>query len=281
VYEPEPAPSKLPLFIGLGAATLAIGGTAFWLLKPDGKPTLPTAWANYAAADGSFTCETPEGWNVRGTGKNADGGAKMAQDNGVSMDSGGAHVEVSFSTVAALMTGQLLFGKETTPESMTGSRANGVYTFQKRGLKKRFNDFKEATMPPPESRMASVDPSSLNQVSGSLDKTSLEELFKPDIRISEFTGKRGGLGMGRPVQGIRACVGGRELIASVVCYCSPTDYASLKPAFLRIIGSIAETRKPGDGSLKLGAPGFGGTTIPGTLPRGSAGSGGSAAGSGE
>ncbi|MGC4045899.1 MAG: hypothetical protein QM758_19075 [Armatimonas sp.] len=276
VYEPEPT-SKAPLIVGISAAVLLLGGGTLWLFKPEGKPTIPVAWASFSAPDGSFACESPEGWTVRGTGHAAEGGSKMSEDNGVHMDSGAAHVEVSFSSVSGLVTKQLLFGKEMTPEAMTGSRANGVFSSQKSGMKKRFNELTETPIPAPESKMASIDRGSLAALGGASGSSGnseelkelkdLKELFKPDIRIVEFTGKKSGLGMGRPVQGIRATLGGREQIASVVCYCPPGDYAALKPSFLRVIGSITETRKPGDGSMTLQAPGFGGVTVPGSPPK--------------
>lgn len=264
-YEPEPA-SKTPLIASITAAVVLLGGGAFWLLKPEGKPVLPVAWASFSAPDGSFTCDTPEGWSVQGTGHASAGGTKLAEDNGVHMDSGGAHVEVSMSSVAGLMTSQLLFGKEITPESMTGSRANGVFTGQKRGIKKRFSSLTEASIPAPESKMAMLDKSSLDALGGAADNAELKDLFKPDIRIVEFTGKKTGLGLGRPVKGIRATLGGRELIASVVCYCPPGDYPAMKPSFLKIIGSVAETRKS-DGSMRLQAPGFSGMDLPGGPPK--------------
>jgi hypothetical protein len=213
-YEPDPPPAKVPMLIGLGiGALLAIVG--FLLLKPEGSPTVPTAWTRFEAADGSFACDAPEGWKVSGTGS-AAGDSKMAEDDGLVLNSGGAHVEVSMSTVAGLMTGQLLFGSSVTPEAMTGSRANGVFTFQKRGLKKHFSGFKDTPIPPPASNMASLDPSGLSELPAGVGnvkdaaglKDALKDVVKADIRIAEFSGKKAGLPPARRVRG--ALVGGES-----------------------------------------------------------------------
>ncbi len=268
-YEPDPPPSKVPLFVGLGIGVAALCAIGFWLFKPDAPPTIPTAWTTFEAANGSFNCDVPEGWSVSGTGQ-ASGDSKMAEDDGLILNSGGAHVEVSMSTVAGLMTGQLLFGSSTTPEAMTGSRANGVFTFQKRGLKKHFSSFTDTPIPAPESKMASIDPGGLTELAGATGSTkdlaglkdALKDIVKADIRIAEFSGKKTGLGMGRPVRGVRACVAGRELIASVSCWCPPKDYPAMKPVFLRIIGSVAEG-SGGSDKKTLGFPGMGGVPITG------------------
>ena len=56
-----------------------------------------------------------------------------------------------------------------------------------------------------------------------------------------------------------AAIGGGDLIASVVCECKESDWPKLKPAFERVLASIAEAGEPEGGGI--GVPGTG-VTVP-------------------
>ena len=242
--EEEDAGRKRLSFI-IGGVVLALAALAFFLLRPLGPAATPTEAASFVAADQAFSCELPGNWEKTALGTAAEGG-KETSSPGVRATSGGGMMEVTFSTVRGLMTGQLLFGSELTPGSMQGqSNALAVAKLQKKGVKKRFGNYEETKLP--------------NCPSG-MGASIIDENKKivADAILYEFTAKGAGLHQRGAIHGYRAVMAGRTLIAAAICSCDESDWKKLQPEFLKFIASIQEAQASQPHS-PLGAAGSLGT----------------------
>ncbi|HVK05017.1 MAG TPA: hypothetical protein VM490_16190, partial [Armatimonadaceae bacterium] len=236
----------------LGALAIVLAVAAFLFLRPAGPVAVPTKFATFAAADGSFLLEAPDGWAQKPMGKAAPEGQRdHVGADGIRMQSGDAHVEVTFSSVAGLVGGQLLFGDEIVPESMVGARSAPIHRSLNKALKSRYKNYqaKPVARVPFESRMASL--------AATKDQNGLEM----DLRLSEFTADGNKLGLGGKRHGYMAAIGGGDLIASVVCECKESDWPKLKPAFERVLASIAEGATDEECGGGIGVPRTG-VTVP-------------------
>jgi hypothetical protein len=237
------ASKLIPALAGVGALLLLIG--LYFLLRPTPSATVPTSYGQFTAADGSFTCDAPEGWKQRASGA-ASGDEKSVGPNGVFFTSGGAEIEITISSVADLMGAQLMFGNEVVPESMGGSRANGVHKINKKAVAKRVKGYKEndINLPP-----------GLEAMMGGVVFAGLKAM--PDLRVSEWTATGNQFGFGGPLHGYRASLAGGDIIASAVCRCSERDWPKLKPVFLRVMTSVRENRQAGGRGGSINVPGAG------------------------
>lgn len=237
--EEEAGRRRLPWLIGSGVLALAVVG--FFMFRPLGPAAPPAGATVFTAADQAFTCEIPSNWSKTALGTAAEGGGETSSP-GVRVTSGGATMEVTFSTVRGLMTGQLLFGSDLTPGSMQGqSNALAVAKLQKKGFPKRYGSYNETKQPSCPSGMGAVI---LND----------EKKFVPDAVLYEFTAQGAGMHQRGAIHGYRAVVAGSTLIATVDCHCDESDWATLKPEFLKFIESIQEA-KPAQPKGMLGTSG--------------------------
>lgn len=222
-----------------GGAVAVLALIAYFVFRTPPPVAVPTSFATFTAADGSFTCDTPGGWDTRAVGA-AAGDKQLTNSDGVFLTSGNAKIEITTTTVAGQAMGELVLGKETVPESMTGSAAAALHRRSKKGLKNRLKGYQETAVAKFQSRMG-----------GMIFK---EGRFEPDARLSEYTATGNQYGFGGKVHGYRASLTGPTLIASVVCQCSEADWPKLKPAFLRVIASLRDT-VPVKGPQAPGLPG--------------------------
>ncbi|MBB6051403.1 hypothetical protein [Armatimonas rosea] len=230
---------RLPWLIGAGV--LVAASIVFALLRPLGPAALPTGTTPFLAADQAFACDIPTNWDKTPLGTAAEGG-QTTTSPGVRVTSGGGTMEVTFSTVRGLMTGQLLFGNELTPGSMQGqSNALAVANLQKKGVRKRLAGYQETKQP--------ACPSGMGAMIIGESKT-----FVADAVLYEFTAQGAGLHQRGAIHGYRAVVAGATLIGAVLCWCDESDWPKLKPEFLKFIGSIKEAR-PSQPKSMLGTSG--------------------------
>ena len=208
----------------------------------------PIGYEVFNAADNTWLMETPKGWAVQAMGE-AGGDHSGTQRNGLVTASGNAQIEVTISTTAGLVSGQLLFGSEVVPEGLSGSKASGVSKLQKKSVAKAWKNYKEVKQ--------AVAP---NGMGGQYLDDSKN--YVNDSRLFEWTATSNSYGLGGKMHGYRACEAGDDLIASVVCQCSERDWIKLKPAFLHVLKNIHEAEQPGK-KRGMGLPGMGGTSIPG------------------
>ena len=233
---------RLPWIIG--GALLALATLAFFLFRPLGAAATPMTTKPFMAADQSFSCEIPSNWETTALGAAADQGSALSSP-GVSLSSGGGKMEVTFSTVRGLVTGQLLFGSDLTPGAMTGqSNALAVAKLQRKGVVKRYGDYKETKQPSCPSAMASVI-------------VTDDKKLSADAVLYEFTARGASLCQRGSIHGYRAVVAGGVLIGAVTCSCDESDWERLKPAFVKFIGSIQEESPKTPGSLTEGGTSLG------------------------
>lgn len=249
-YEDPDSGTMRKILLGFGGVVLAaiLVGAYFLFRTPPPVPA-PTGFTAFTAQNDSFRCETPNGWNLQPTGK---AGVKTDnQTDGILMTNGNAQIRITMVDIAGQMQSELLFGKEIVPESMGGSRANSLHKRSKKVFAARFKEFKETPY-------SGGIPSKM----GGIYFNDSKEMV-PDTKMTEFTASSNRWGLGGPVHGFRASLGGGQLIAAVTCYCSERDWEKLKPAFLHVIGSVEEIRHANEdeegGGGNLGVPGGGGS----------------------
>ncbi len=253
--EPEEA-SRLPLYIGGGVGLAVLIGVGL-LFIPAAPVAPPTAWEPFVAADNTFLCDLPKGWEVHAMGK-ASAENQPSVGDGVTAKKSNASVEMTVSSVSGLIAGQLLFGDSPVPTGLFNSRAAPIHRASGKRFKTRFRGFKETKVTP--------TPQMFPKMTGIVaDKTGKE--FVPDIRWHEYTAGGNQFGFGGKRHGYRVTVGGNQSIVNIVCESSEGDWRKLKPAFERTIVSVAETTAPqgkmldlpGDSVLPMGGqvPGVG------------------------
>ncbi|MBC8141271.1 MAG: hypothetical protein H7Y38_07495 [Armatimonadetes bacterium] len=245
-------PDKPPMYLyGIGGVVaLAAMGWGVSLFLPSAPVDAPAAYVPFAAADKSFTCELPDKWRVEAMGE-ASAEAKNSLSNGVEARQSDAYIKVTNSSIAGLITGQLLYGDDPIPQGAFGSRARPIFNDHGKGFKKRFKGYKETKLSPAETQLPKM--TGIVQVENTKD-------FVPDIRLAEFTATGNSYGLGGKRHGYRMAVGGSAQIVNVVCECSERDWVKLKPAFEKVMVSLAEPRPAGLDRGGVAVPG--GATLP-------------------
>ena len=207
---PGPPPSRLGLYLGLGAAAVAallgliVGLRAF---KPVAV-TAPKAYQTYTALDNSFSCDGPVGWKQQETG--APAGALST----VSYELGPARVRVVSDAAGSLLS-----------ESFVAANANLPPDQQK----------------PPVEKLHEMDEKQLADSLTDYQEQPAQKLPSPfgDARVSEWTAT----GHGGALHGYRATMLGRERELTVICIAPQQNWTVLQPAFQRILNSVT----PGNG----------------------------------
>lgn len=233
--------SPWPLAGGLTAVCLLtlVGGGAFVLTASRPKPiTAPKTFKTFAAADGSFRCEYPEGW-TKASGA-SHGIASMAR-----FKNGGAVIDVESDLTGSLM------GDMPTPgggmpggdAEMGGSGAavpdlSSMPGMEKLGMGNLKLDRRPAVERLHESRKKVLETElkadGLEEVAEQPAKAFRSQLG--DARWSEFTAK--GNFLTGNVHGYRATIMGTERAIYVKCQAPEKDWKLVDAAFKRVIGSI-------------------------------------------
>lgn len=220
---------KITMYFGsaFAAVLLVIG---FFVFRTPPPVPAPTGFSSFTAQNNSFACETPDGWDLQPTG---EAGTKTdKQSDGIIMRKGNAEIRVTMVDVAGQMASELLFGSNPVPESVTGSRAGSLHKRSKKAFANRFKGYEEKAVGNIDSKM------------GGIYFSDSKEMMS-DTQVTEFTATSNRWGLGGPLHGYRASLGGGQWIAAVTCVCSERDFQKLRPAFLRVIASVQEMGKPG------------------------------------
>ncbi len=252
--DPDKPPTYLYVIGGVAAVAVLDWGVSFFL--PSAPVDAPTAYAPFAAADKSFTCELPDKWQVEALGT-ASAEEKNSMSNGVEARKSDAYIKVTNSSIAGLLTGQLLYGSNPIPDGTFGSRARPIFNDHGKGFKKRFKNYKETKLTPAEAQLPKM--TNIVQVENAKEMV-------PDIRFAEFTASGNNYGLGGKRHGYRMAVGGSKEILCVVCECSERDWQKLKPTFEKVMLSLSEPRPAGLDPGSVAVPGGAALPTSGGVP---------------
>jgi hypothetical protein len=184
-------------------------------LKP-AAVAAPTAYTTYTAIDKTFSCDQPAGWKRHETG-----------------------AEQGVLSTATFEQGHVRFW---VISDAIGSMSGDMITASNNAA----SQFAVPGQPPPKpavERLHEADQKQLARDLPDYHEGDMQPLNSPvgDARLSEWTAA-GGFGAGR-LHGYRATLLGREREITVICIAPERNWAALKPAFDRMIASVA----PGNG----------------------------------
>ncbi|MDR3707854.1 MAG: hypothetical protein P4L33_06120 [Capsulimonadaceae bacterium] len=166
------------------------------------KAVVPATFGKYTASDSAFSCDAPAGWA-------ADSSSSGGVESGVAYTSGDAKISVNSDQAGSFMSDAL-----SSPGSILQSSSP-----------------LPASAPPVEKLHAMTGNKFAQDLEGYKEVTTTSQMLSyGDSRITEYTAK--------DVHGYRATLLNKDRRVSVVCRCSPEEWASLSPAFLRVITSI-------------------------------------------
>jgi hypothetical protein len=185
-------------------------GAAFMLSGCEGPPTaVPSSYQTYNHKDGSFQIQYPAGWEEENGGKGTLAWAKFTAGN--------AEISVDTSTVGSLKgnIAQSMGIMAGGPDSASEGRqpVGAVHESEKADYEEK-ETVKEQTPVPVTTGFG-------------------------DSRKSEYTGTKA---LGGARHGYRVTALGRDLRIRVICECPESEWASLKPAFDKVIESVSQGR---------------------------------------
>lgn len=185
-------PSQAIAFIALGI--LAIAGCG------GGAATVPTSFTHYNAKDGTFACDAPEGWEIKGGGKRGPVWAKFT--------SGGAVVRINGSLSDSLM-GDAMGGRnaDLQAEALELAPVHILHVANEDKARDEYSGYAELDGYPQE----------------------LDCRCGP-ARVSEFTS--GGK------QGYRVTCLAHDKGLTIYCVAPAKQWDELKPSFDRILASL-------------------------------------------
>jgi hypothetical protein len=191
--------------IALGGLLLAAGCS--------GRATAPTSFETFNARDGTVQCQVPSGWDRSG----GPGGSKGFL--GCRFQEGGATIRIEASLVGSL------FGDM----ARAGSNSMGIDP----------DEIDPELTPVGVAHTLSIE--RVTEDLGELDIKSTETVRTGlgDTRISEFTYSGT---FGAESHGYLATALGRQKGVRVTCTCPEKDWKTLKPAFDKVLGSLATGR---------------------------------------
>lgn len=172
-----------------------------------GEPVkIPTAYVPFNLKDGTFACQAPEGWTLRG------GGSKSGSPAWAKFESGPALIEVKASAAGSLMSdamGGSVTGEPMPPEFEPVHR---IHQGALREAEQKFTEYKEVS-PAPLVIQCQLGPA----------------------RLSEFTAKSS---FGTALHGYRGTIIGHEKGVTVYCSCPESNWQALKPAFDNMFATL-------------------------------------------
>lgn len=217
---------KAWLLGGLGVLFVGALIAIFFLRASKPAPiAAPAAFAPYKAADGSFACLGPKGWQRQG-------GASGAIRAGVLFQQDAAKIDVSSDLAGSLM-GDIARASNAQTENMAGLVPENMAA----SLPK--------TKPPVEQLHASAGRTMAKRLPG-----FEEQPMRPfrcqlgEARYSEWTADDNGFLRKGKLHGYRVTILNNDRRVTVLCQCPDGDWKTLQPAFQRVIASLA----PGGGA---------------------------------
>lgn len=212
---------KVWLIGALGVAFVAALAALFFLRasRPSPLPAVQ-AFVPYKAADNSFACAGPKGWEKQG-------GASGAIRAGVLFRRDKATIDITSDLAGSLM-GDVARANNNQVESIAGMLPSGMAA----NLPK--------TKPPVEQMHVAAGRALAKRFEGFAEQP-LRELRSPlgEARYSEWTADDSGFLRKGKLHGYRVTILGNERRVTVLCQCPDGDWKTLKPAFERVIASLA------------------------------------------
>jgi len=166
---------------------------------------VPTSYGTYNSKDGTFACDVPEKWEVKGGGKQGPEWAKFT--------SGAAEISIKADLAGSLVgdiAGSLGGGDQAVlPQD---EPVHVVHVADVEMAEKEYNEYAETAGSP----------------------TIISSQLGP-ARLSEFTAKTD---FGTPLHGYRATILGHDKRVVVFCVAPEAEWKALKPAFDRVLASM-------------------------------------------
>ena len=211
-YAPPPPPKSAggpALLIGLGVAAVIVLALVFGLRGR--KPVVvaaPASYKTYTALDGSFSCDRPAGWKMTESGMQ---GGSLAQ---AAFEQGPARVRVVADAAGSLLS-----------ESFNSANAN----------------LPPEQQTPPVEKLHAMDKKQLADDLTHYQEQPAQKAALPggDARVSEWTAADSSGNL----HGYRVTMLNKEREITVICLSPERNWATLQPAFQRIINSVT----PGSG----------------------------------
>ncbi|MGI4792254.1 MAG: hypothetical protein ACRYFS_25800 [Janthinobacterium lividum] len=203
---------KLKIGLSIGGLLLVLLITAIVALTPKHTPA-PTAFTAFSAADNSFSCAAPTGWNTTP----AASGAKMSDGSestvgGVLFQQNSASIDITTDSYATLVAYDVM-NNNADPQSLTGSKAGVLHKQWHKRIAAEHKGYTETQIADFEGAMG-------------------------DGRLAEWTGAGNALGFGGSLHGYRASLADGGKTAVIVCSCLESDWPALKPAFQHVLLSF-------------------------------------------
>jgi hypothetical protein len=188
----------------------------------------PSTYTTYTAVDGAFQSDTPVGW---GTSDHSDvqhtdpvvsagspdapavSGARFSSGS-ASVDISGASTQTSFGGLIVSAISDAFNQNADTLRTWANSPLQAYHDKDKAMVTTAFQRYVEQAPQPDYGGMG-------------------------DMLVSEWTAESPGFLTGRPVHGFRATAISNDRVFTIVCACREQDWVLLKPAFQRILRSVA------------------------------------------
>jgi hypothetical protein len=166
-----------------------------------GPVPAPTSYKSFEHKDGGWGLEYPEGWDASAGGKKTSTGT---------FSKGSAKIKLQTDLAGSLMSEGGSYNK-TGPPSDEDFPVHKAHVMAKEKVASEYSEYKEE------------------------EPTKFSAQLGGEGRKSEFTASGGFSG---PVHGYRATLLSRDYRYVIVCVCSESDWANLKPAFDKVLESI-------------------------------------------
>lgn len=172
-----------------------------------GTVQIPTSYTTYNTKDGTFACDAPDGWEIKGGGKGSGSSPVWAK-----FISGPAMIHLKTSLVASLMSGPGGNRKSDPNFPAQLEPVHGIHVKMLEEVEKEFDEYTEIAGSPIVMN-CSLGPA----------------------RLSEFTFKTS---FGGEMHGYRVTIIGRDKGVYAFCLCPESDWKSLNPVFDKVLASI-------------------------------------------
>jgi hypothetical protein len=204
--------------LGIGVAIVVVacvlGGVFYKVMIPTRVPA-PTAYTTFVAPNKDFQINGPEGWDVV-TAYDVQGDSSSDSNvGGVKFKYSHAYIDVTTNSVVEIRNDILLNGAGAAPDALFGSLAAYEQKRSKGHVAGVLKNYQEKKMPRFASPMG-------------------------EAAICEYTADGPKIGFGPKVHGYRMTTVGPKVYALIDCQCPEADWQTLKPAFVKVINTIAD-----------------------------------------
>lgn len=236
-YSQEEKRPPIGALIGGGIAFTAILLVLFFTVarRPENVPA-PTAYRPYVAADKAFACDAPDGWARQGT-------AAQAIQSGVVFKQGDAVITIDADLTGSLMGDMMRASSNASGGSGDMSSDPGAQAFLSQlppQMRAQMAADQREQRKPPVERLHAQGRRSLELRYAHYAEQPMQSLPSRlgEGRYSEWTGEQSGFLTSGKVHGYRVTILNNDRRVTVLCHCPESSWATLKPAFGNVIGSL-------------------------------------------